>query len=75
MLAVICLAMLLPLPLRDTHGDFADFVANGVSELLSIGWTQVGDLVVPFANRLFLISLVWLLPNWLYWKKRQWLFS
>jgi len=30
-LAVICLAMLVALPLRDSHGDFADFVANRVN--------------------------------------------
>lgn len=74
-LVVVCLAMLVPLSIRETHGDFTDSVANALEELLSVGWTQFDDLVGPFAIRLILVSFLWLLPNWLYWKKRKRLFS
>ena len=74
-LVVTCLALLVPLQIRDTHGDFADLVAHGIGELLSIDWAQVDDLIVPFAIRLILVSLLWFLPNWLYWRKRKLLFS
>ncbi len=74
-IVVISLALLVPFTIRDTHGDFADLLAHGVSELLAIDWAQVDDLILPFATRLIGVSLLWLLPNWLYWKKRKGLFS
>jgi hypothetical protein len=73
-LGVTSVALLVPLQIRDTYSDFGDLVAHGVGELLSTDWAKVDDLVLPFAIRLVLVSLVWLLPNWLYWKKRKGLF-
>ncbi len=74
-IVIISLALLVPFTVRDTHDDFADLVAHGIGELLSTDWAKLDDLVAPFAIRLVLVSLVWLLPNWLYWKKRKGLFS
>jgi hypothetical protein len=76
-LALVYVAMLVPIPIRDFHGSFPDFVAQGAKELLSTRWTRdsFGDLLLPFAIRLILASLVWLWPNWVYWKKRVALFS
>ena len=69
--------MLVHIPIRDFNGSFPDFVAQGLKELLSTRWTRdsFGGLVLPFAIRLILASLIWLWPNWVYWKKRVGLFS
>jgi hypothetical protein len=76
-LAIVYLALLVPLQIRETRGDFANFVTQGVVEFISKHWTRdsIGDLIVPLAIRLVLVGLFWLFPNWLYWKKRQMLFS
>jgi hypothetical protein len=76
-LAITYLALLVPLQIRETRGDFANFVTQGVVEFISKQWTRdsIGDLIVPLAIRLVLVGLFWLFPNWLYWKKRQMLFS
>ncbi len=76
-LGVITLALLVPLPLREIHGGFANFVARGIVRFISPHFARdgVGDPIVPFAIRLVLVSLLWALPNWLYWKNRQGLFS
>jgi hypothetical protein len=55
-LVVVCLAMLVPLSIRETRSDFADSVANALNELILVGWTQFEDLVVSFAIRLILVS-------------------
>jgi hypothetical protein len=73
--AVICLAMLVPVPIREIHVGFIDYGARALNELLSIDWTQPRDFVVSVAIRLILVSFLWILPNWLYWKKRERLFS
>lgn len=73
-LAVICLAMLAPLPIREIHVVFIDSIAKALNELLLVGWTQPDDLVVSFAIRLIFVSFLWILPNWLYWRKRESLF-
>ena len=74
---VVYLVLLVPLPIREAHGGFAEFLARGAVNLLSMRWTQdrPGDLLVPLATRLILVSILWLLPNWLYWKKRRGIFS
>jgi hypothetical protein len=76
-LAMVYFMLLVPVPVREAHGDFADLVGRGVAELLSMHWTSggIGFLVVPFAIRLVLVSLIWLWPNWRYWKRREALFS
>jgi hypothetical protein len=76
-LALVYIAMLVPIPIRDFNGSFSDFVAQGIKELLSTHWTRdsFGDLALPVAVRLILASLIWLWPNWVYWKKRVALFS
>jgi hypothetical protein len=65
------------LPLHEFGGRLGEFVARGAKELISTRWTRdsFGDLLLPFAIRLILASLVWLWPNVLYWRKRATLFS
>jgi hypothetical protein len=41
--------------------------------LISDGGTE--DLLVQFVIRLFLASLIWMWPNYVYWRKRRELFS
>jgi len=76
-IGLIYVAMLVPLPVREFGGSLGDFVARGAKELISMQWTRdsLGDLLLPFAVRLILASLLWLWPNVLYWKKRATLFS
>lgn len=74
-LVITCLALLVPLRIRAIHADFPDLLAHGASELLAADWDQVDELIGPFAWRLILVCLVWLVPNWLYWTKRKGLFS
>jgi hypothetical protein len=76
-LALVYVAMLVPVPIREFNGSFPDLVTEGLKALISIRWTRdrLGDLALPFAIRLILASLIWLWPNWLYWKRRVELFS
>lgn len=74
-LAVICLAMLMPLHIREIHVVFIDSIAKALNQLLSVGWTQPHDFGISFAIRLIFVSFFWVLPNWIYWKKRERLFS
>jgi len=70
-------AVLVPVPIREFNGNFPDLFAEGVKKLIATRWTRegLGDLAVPVVIRLILASLIWLWPNWLYWKKRAILFS
>ena len=74
-LAVTSWALLVPFQVRDIHDDFTALLAQGISEMLSIDWAHLDDLLGPFVIRLVLVGLLWFLPNWLYWKKRKGLFS
>lgn len=76
-LALVYVAFLVPVPIRDFDGSFPGFVALGIKMLTSTRWTRdsFGDLALPLAVRLILASLIWLWPNWVYWKKRVGLFS
>jgi hypothetical protein len=69
--------VLVPVPIREFNGNFPDLFAEGVKKLIATRWTRegLGDLAVPVVIRLILASLIWLWPNWLYWKKRAILFS
>ncbi|HXX86439.1 MAG TPA: hypothetical protein VEN29_20965 [Casimicrobiaceae bacterium] len=76
-LALVYVAFLVPVSIRDFDGSFPGFVALGIRTLTSTRWTRdsLGDLALPLALRLILASLIWLWPNWVYWKKRVGLFS
>ena len=76
-LAIVYLAMLVPAPIRTTYDSFVDYFTQGLLQLASFRWTHdsLGDLVLPLAVRLLVASLIWLWPNWRYWRKRERLFS
>lgn len=76
-IALVYVAALVPFPIRDFNGSYPDFLAQGMKQLISTRWTRdsLGDVALPFTIRLILASLVWLWPNWLYWKKRMPLFA
>lgn len=75
--AIVYVAMLIPVPIRESNASFPDLFARGVNQLLATRWTHegLGDLALPIAVRLILATLIWLWPNWVYWKKRVGLFS
>jgi hypothetical protein len=76
-IAVIYLAFLVPIPIRDPFASLVGIVTHGGIQLRSIDWTRdsLGDLALPVAIRLVFVSFVWLWPNWIYWKRREKLFS
>jgi len=37
--------------------------------------SSIGDMFMQFVVRLFVGSLIWMWPNYVYWKKRKNLFS
>ena len=76
-LTIIFVGMLIPVPIRDTHVGIAQTLVQGLIQLTSIRWVRdsLGDMAGPIAIRLVLASLLWAWPNWLYWKKRETLFS
>jgi hypothetical protein len=76
-LAFVFVALLVPTPIRDPHGGYTIPIMQGVLDVLSIDWhhERMRDLAVPVALRLVVASVAWAWPNWIYWKKREGLFS
>ena len=75
--AVIYIAFLVPIPIRDPFASLVGLVTQGGIQLRSIDWTRdsLGDLALPVVLRLAFVSAVWFWPNWVYWKRREKLFN
>ena len=75
--AVIYIAFLVPIPIRDPFASLVGLVTQGGIQLRSIDWTRdsLGDLALPVVLRLAFVSVVWFWPNWVYWKRREKLFN